>query len=274
MNPNSPLVSSDNFSIISIHTTLPAESESYQFVAITSNGCRLYLSHFKDGISAHSNNEPNGIELIHVRTPPPQPSSNPIPAPTPNPPASSSSSSLQQQPMVHPPQWSPISKCFYNNDVFMMVNTRGNMDMLTSTCPDIGYLARKVRKNVRENHPFLTFIMLVGQTGGIPWNVQLLATPGQDPCHCRNHKIAFSTQRTRLFSIPSLCTTLFDAYHHRPDATFETTPRGYATKHLVKLWIWHSTSTRWFPTILPVLWSHPSLFLVLCHHWAGRFNPF
>ncbi|SAM01301.1 hypothetical protein [Absidia glauca] len=171
MNPNSPLVSSDNFSIISIHTTLPAESDSYQFVAITSSGCRLYLSHFKDGIASHSNNnEPNGIELIHVRTPPPQPSPTPIPTLTPN----TSPSSLQQ------PQWSPISKCFYNNAVFMMVNTRGTMDMLTSTCPDIGYLARKGKRagfhEMYNSLPLPGKILAVAEITTLPFQLNELAS--------------------------------------------------------------------------------------------------
>ncbi|ORZ00067.1 Nup133 N terminal like-domain-containing protein [Absidia repens] len=134
MCPNSPLVSTDNFAITSIHSTLPAESKSYQMVAITSNGCRLYLSHYKANTTTKAGDAPNGIDLIHVRTPPPY-----------SPPTSASSPNQQSFPtaLSSSPPPSPISKCLYNNGVLMLVNSYDHFETLTSACPDIGYLARE-----------------------------------------------------------------------------------------------------------------------------------
>ncbi|KAI8328234.1 Nup133 N terminal like-domain-containing protein [Chlamydoabsidia padenii] len=114
---NSPLINNNNnFTITSIHPTLPNESKHYQLVAVTSNGCRLYFSHFKHDSTIPFDGTPNGIELVHVRTPPPMATST---------------------------QPTSISKSFYNNGVFMLANSYNGIETLTLSCPDIGYMARK-----------------------------------------------------------------------------------------------------------------------------------
>lgn len=128
MCPNIPLV--NNFAITSIHSTRPSESKRYQFVAITSSGCRLYFSHFKHGTPRKPSDSPDGITLVHVRTPPPKHTTT-----------CPSSQHIDAAPPSSPPS---IVSCLYSNGVYMSVESNNNAGTLTSCCPDIGYLARTV----------------------------------------------------------------------------------------------------------------------------------
>lgn len=57
------------FKIVSINPISSTESKSYHLVAITSNGCRLYLSHHKDNQHLKQDEAPNTLTLDHVRHP-------------------------------------------------------------------------------------------------------------------------------------------------------------------------------------------------------------
>lgn len=130
MCPNNPLV--DNFTITSIHSTPSSESKRYQLVAITSTGFRLYFSHFKHAAPRNPSDTPDGIVLIHVRTPPPR--------------HTTSNPASQQTNTASPTSPPSIFSCFYSNGVYMSVELNNNVETLTSCCPDIGYLARTVSR--------------------------------------------------------------------------------------------------------------------------------
>lgn len=57
------------FKIVSINPTSSIESKLYHLVAITSTGCRLYLSHHKDNQHLKQDEAPNTLTLSHVRHP-------------------------------------------------------------------------------------------------------------------------------------------------------------------------------------------------------------
>ncbi|GAA5809257.1 hypothetical protein MFLAVUS_002662 [Mucor flavus] len=65
----SKLLDPRTFKIVSINPTSSAESKSYHLVAITSTGCRLYLSHHKDNQHLKQDEAPNTLTLSHVRHP-------------------------------------------------------------------------------------------------------------------------------------------------------------------------------------------------------------
>lgn len=65
----SKLLDPRTFKIVSINPTSSAESKSYHLVAITSTGCRLYLSHHKDNQHLKQDEAPNTLILSHVRHP-------------------------------------------------------------------------------------------------------------------------------------------------------------------------------------------------------------
>ncbi|KAI8081329.1 Nup133 N terminal like-domain-containing protein [Halteromyces radiatus] len=162
--PDSPLISSTGFKITSIHPTLLTEAKKYQLIAITSTGCRLYLSHYKTDSPIISHEDPpNGLDLIHVRLPPPTPQLSTILS-TPRNLSTPTNPSFQQSnitttttttpattlPLVSPQQSFQISKCLYNNGVLMMVYSNDNTEILTTCCPDMGYLAKDVRSELHE----------------------------------------------------------------------------------------------------------------------------
>ncbi|KAG2233283.1 hypothetical protein INT48_001595 [Thamnidium elegans] len=65
----SKLLDPRTFKIVSINPTSSAESKLYHLVAITSTGCRLYLSHHKDNQHLKQDEAPNTLTLSHVRHP-------------------------------------------------------------------------------------------------------------------------------------------------------------------------------------------------------------
>jgi nuclear pore complex protein Nup155 len=66
MSASSQQLTPNKFKIVSIHPTLPSESKKYQFVAITSTGCRLYFSH-KPVNSLKEDSPPGKLKLEHTR---------------------------------------------------------------------------------------------------------------------------------------------------------------------------------------------------------------
>lgn len=139
MCPNSELLNSDNFKVISIKPTSPLESKQYQLVAVTSTGVRLYLTHNKDNKpNNHNSNKessassPKGLELCHVRLPPPL-SAQPVQNPNPNINIISLPTSLPS-----------ISKCFYNHGILLLVSQVNGSEKISSASPDIGHMAQNV----------------------------------------------------------------------------------------------------------------------------------
>ncbi|KAI9029822.1 Nup133 N terminal like-domain-containing protein [Phycomyces nitens] len=106
---------SENFKCISLYATSPEESTKYQLIAITSNGCRLYFTHFKSSTHLTKTDPPNTLDLIHVRPPPP--SLNPLFYPT------------------------VFTKSSYRNGTMFLVGVCEGKEIIMSTCPDIGKLA-------------------------------------------------------------------------------------------------------------------------------------
>ncbi|KAI9264462.1 Nup133 N terminal like-domain-containing protein [Sporodiniella umbellata] len=111
MCPASPLINSKDFKIVSIHPVSATESRTYQLVAITSTGCRLYYTYHQHGSNLKSEDVPNDLALIHVRTPP-QPTS--------------------------PPQ--VFKKALYKDGLFTVVKDGQQDESIMSTCPDLGKL--------------------------------------------------------------------------------------------------------------------------------------
>ncbi|CAO3625794.1 unnamed protein product [Cunninghamella echinulata] len=132
MCPNSELLNSDNFKIISIKPTSPLECKHYQLVAVTSTGVRLYLTHNKDSNNNSHNKDAlsKGLELYHVRLPPRLPIQS-----VPNPNAAFNTVSL-------PTTLPSISKSFYNHGVLLLVSQVNGSERLLSASPDIGHMAK------------------------------------------------------------------------------------------------------------------------------------
>ncbi|KAG0187563.1 hypothetical protein DFQ28_006132 [Apophysomyces sp. BC1034] len=135
MCPNSLLLSNENFKIASIHPTLPAESNGYQLVAITTTGIRLYLAHFKMDPAQTPASTPNTLELVHVRSAPPQPQTSPQPQPQP---LSQGLSLGNANGQISMPK---ISKTIYHNGVLLLVYEEGDKETIVSASPDIGRMA-------------------------------------------------------------------------------------------------------------------------------------
>ncbi|KAL0078545.1 Nup133 N terminal like-domain-containing protein [Phycomyces blakesleeanus] len=114
--PQLPL-NSENFKFIALYATSPEESTKYQLIAITSDGCRLYFTHFKSSTQLTKTDPPDTLELIHVRRPPP--SLNP-----------------QFYPTV-------FKKAIYKDSTMFLVGTGADegKEIIMSTSPDIGKLA-------------------------------------------------------------------------------------------------------------------------------------
>lgn len=124
--PNSTLMDSQTFKIISLFPT--TESKHYQLVAITSTGCRLYFSHFKNGVQQAL---PNALDLLHVRTPPPNEFQNGV----------------------------AIAYSAFDYGVTMLVKG----DTLVATSPDVGSLAKQTDTNNGGLFEFSTPLQLGGK---------------------------------------------------------------------------------------------------------------
>ncbi|KAI7898791.1 Nup133 N terminal like-domain-containing protein [Cokeromyces recurvatus] len=68
-NTNSNHLRLENFKIVSIHPTTSSESIAYHLVAVTSSGCRIYFSHHQDGQYLLYDALPNGLTIVHIRSP-------------------------------------------------------------------------------------------------------------------------------------------------------------------------------------------------------------
>lgn len=109
------LLDNNEIRILSIHPTSPAEAKSYQLVAVTSTGCRLYFTHQKTSATANTDKlVPITLELVHVRGPP----------------------NLSQQ--------STLVKPFYNNAVLLLVEEANEKQSLVAACPNIGRIVTQV----------------------------------------------------------------------------------------------------------------------------------
>ncbi|KAG1142692.1 hypothetical protein G6F37_007484 [Rhizopus arrhizus] len=111
MCPNSPLINANNFKIISIHPVSIHESRSYQLVAITSSGCRLYYTYHQHGDNLKSEDIPSDLALIHVRTPP----ENTLPGQV-------------------------FSKSTYKDGFLALVKNDQQKESVFTICPDLGKL--------------------------------------------------------------------------------------------------------------------------------------
>ncbi|KAI8879318.1 hypothetical protein K501DRAFT_257023 [Backusella circina FSU 941] len=138
--PNSTLMDSQTFKITSLFPT--TESERYQLVAITSTGCRLYFTHFKNGVQEFL---PNDLELLHVRTPPPNEF-----------------------------QGGPIAPTSVYHHAVMLLVKEGEDNRLVVTNPDVGYLARTTNTSNEGLFEFSTTLQVTGKILSI---LELTTTP-------------------------------------------------------------------------------------------------
>lgn len=103
----------NDFKISWIQPTTPAEAKSYQLVAVTSSGCRLYFTYYSQGTK--SKGVPNTLELVHVRTPPPT-----------------------------LPESTSLSSSLYKQGVFIAVGKKDEKQIIAVTSPDIGKMSMLV----------------------------------------------------------------------------------------------------------------------------------
>ncbi|KAI8973471.1 Nup133 N terminal like-domain-containing protein [Mycotypha africana] len=68
-NPSSNYLNIKNCRVASIHPVSPSESTVYQLVAVTTTGCRLYYTHYRDMHQIAANDRPNNLLTLHVRPP-------------------------------------------------------------------------------------------------------------------------------------------------------------------------------------------------------------
>ncbi|KAJ8656471.1 hypothetical protein O0I10_007794 [Lichtheimia ornata] len=100
----------NDFKISWIQPTTPAEAKSYQLVAVTSTGCRLYFTYYSQG--SKSKGAPNTLELVHVRTPPPT-----------------------------LPESTYLSSSLYKQGVFIAVGKKEEKQFIAVASPDIGKMS-------------------------------------------------------------------------------------------------------------------------------------
>ncbi|KAI9323074.1 Nup133 N terminal like-domain-containing protein [Dichotomocladium elegans] len=163
MCPASPFIDSNSFKIVSIHPTTSVESKTYQLVAVTSTGCRLYFSHYKYGSEVTANMTPNALELVHVRTPP----------------------VVLQGPISNQPV---ISKCLYKDSVFLFAEKKGNEQYIGTACPNTGkmvVLGNDISFCELSNRlPSLGEALEITEIPGVPFKFDDLATlPGESARH-------------------------------------------------------------------------------------------
>ncbi|KAG1451876.1 hypothetical protein G6F56_007971 [Rhizopus delemar] len=111
MCPNTLLANPKDFKIISIHPVSSGESSSYQLVAVTSTGCRLYYTYHQHGNHLSFDDAPSDLALIHVRTPPKTTESTQV-----------------------------FSKALYKDGFFAAVKNNQQIESVLTICPDLGKL--------------------------------------------------------------------------------------------------------------------------------------
>lgn len=112
----------NDFKISWIQPTTPAEAKSYQLVAVTSTGCRLYFTYYSQG--SKSKGAPNTLELVHVRTPPPT-----------------------------LPESTYLSSSLYKQGVFIAVGKKEEKQFIAVASPDIGKMSTMVIARKRKGMP-------------------------------------------------------------------------------------------------------------------------
>ncbi|KAI9491796.1 Nup133 N terminal like-domain-containing protein [Zychaea mexicana] len=179
MAPSSVHVESSHFKIVSIHPTTSSEASTYQLVAITSTGCRLYFTHFKYGSTRSSpSSKPDALELVHVRTPPPVPST---PQGVPH------SNALPDHPV--------IIKSMYKDGILLLVDKRTEQQQsIITASPNIGKMATQGRMagfpefaNRLDTHGH---VLGIAEMPGVQYTLNELASQPSEPTR---HFLVFTT---------------------------------------------------------------------------------